>query len=113
MQVPTKVLAKERSQRHILPSLNIPSRPIVQNNQPKNVIPGRLDIHRHPQFVGRSADKVSHLEFVVEFLALGGFDAVRCFDLAAGPDDGGSGGDDGGGAAVVGDGDVEPFESGW
>lgn len=88
----TKVLTVERTQGNVLPSLDVTSTPVVQENVTKDVLASIVDGNRVTH-LGRLTDEASKLELVVESLArasgglLGGSSGVG-EDLALGAADG-------------------------
>ena len=64
----TKVLGRERTQRHILPLLNVPGRPVIHENHAENVLVGPLHPNRLAHLIA-GPNKKRHLELKVNQLA--------------------------------------------
>lgn len=64
----TKVLAVEGAERDVLPSLDITSAPVVEQNVAENIVLSIIDIDRVTH-LGRAADEAAKLNLVVKSLA--------------------------------------------
>lgn len=79
------VFGSERTQRHILPSLEISKTPIIQDNESKNVLPGLLHFDWLSQIVRMASNECSNLDLEVQSFAFweGRQSCIFTFDLSA------------------------------
>lgn len=65
-----EVLRSERPQRHILPDLDVPRRPIIQKHKPKYPVLSLIHVYWLSKIICRSTDEGSHLKLIIQALAL-------------------------------------------